>query len=549
MPARSTGCIACRRRKIRCDETRPGCARCSTYGIRCPGYSATRARTVEFKDQTNFIAQRAEQRYKTKALNSRGAGDSNTASPSSLSDSSSYATPSDGEERLDDMVSMFNDGSSDYSMIQALSKPSDASLFPLMSIYSPDVERSQVHEQFISTYLPVVRSGAQNGHFSCFISMARQRSGFQALERGMDALSLVQLGSLHKDKRLIGEAVRQYGMALRHISASMARGDFLYSDDVLAAITCVTNCELYGEIAHHGEGWSRHIEGANQLVAARGPQSFKSELSLLLYSNMRHGALLYALISRKTPFMAAPAWRKLAFQSSLVRDESTLFYDIAIQVPGMLQKYDEIDIETSTALSDIDSVLKESVRLESELRSWFAEWKASATIENRNDCELRPIHEFTTFASLVSDRTFQHAYRFLDFLVAYLHSVYWMVMFHIRTNIQSLQKLRHRVLHDWYPSPEDAVSEDELLGYVLSLCQCIPTFLDPQSASAGHIGIFMPMRTAAIYFTEHGHWRLLRWVGEVKNNVFTKGLAPPGVNHAGKELSSLASSPASSASP
>ena len=45
----------------------------------------------------------------------------------------------------------------------------------------------------------------------------------------------------------------------------------------------------------------------------------------------------------------------------------------------------------------------------------------------------------------------------------------------------------------------------------------------------------MPMREAAMYFTAHSHWRFLKWVGEVKNNVFVKGLAPPGVKNAGKE--------------
>ncbi|KAH8894662.1 hypothetical protein GQ53DRAFT_716393 [Thozetella sp. PMI_491] len=35
----STGCMRCRRRKIKCDETKPACKRCSTYGRACPGYT------------------------------------------------------------------------------------------------------------------------------------------------------------------------------------------------------------------------------------------------------------------------------------------------------------------------------------------------------------------------------------------------------------------------------------------------------------------------------------------------------------------------------
>ncbi|EED15521.1 C6 transcription factor, putative [Talaromyces stipitatus ATCC 10500] len=34
----STGCYLCRRRKIKCDEARPGCRNCEIYGKTCPGY-------------------------------------------------------------------------------------------------------------------------------------------------------------------------------------------------------------------------------------------------------------------------------------------------------------------------------------------------------------------------------------------------------------------------------------------------------------------------------------------------------------------------------
>lgn len=301
-------------------------------------------------------------------------------------------------------------------------------------------------------------------------------------------------------------------------------------------MTCLAACELYEEIASVGKGWMRHVQGANQLVAARGPHSLKSELALLLYSNMRHGALLHALISRKAPFMAAPEWRKLAhLVPRSINDESVQFYDVAIQIPGLLQKHDEIEIDAPSAVADIDKFLEESARLETQLRNWWTDWQAGATVDNHNDCELRPIDDFPTFTSLVSDRTIDHAFTFPDFMVAYLYSVCWMVMHYLRSNIQSLQKLRHRILVDWYPEPDDVVLEDELLGYALSLYQCIPFFVEPISNSSGHIGIFMPMRTAAVYFTDRGHWRWLKWIGAVRNNVFVKGLVPPGVKHAGKE--------------
>ncbi|KAH7391276.1 hypothetical protein BKA64DRAFT_98984 [Cadophora sp. MPI-SDFR-AT-0126] len=39
-----TGCITCRKRRVKCDETRPSCNRCLKYGTQCSGYPAGRQR-------------------------------------------------------------------------------------------------------------------------------------------------------------------------------------------------------------------------------------------------------------------------------------------------------------------------------------------------------------------------------------------------------------------------------------------------------------------------------------------------------------------------
>jgi hypothetical protein len=379
----------------------------------------------------------------------------------------------------------------------------------------------------------VTRGGAQNGHFSFYQTIALKQSDQPALQQGLDALSLVQVGSLYKNQPLLKQAVLQYGNALKSLHKSISKGQFLYDDDVLAAVTVMATCELYEEIQSMGAGWGKHVQGANQLVAARGPESIQSDLALLLYSNMRHGSLLHALINRKAPFMATPRWRSVAFRvPKAVLDSSTLFYDMAIQIPGLLERHDELDLDHPKALEDIDKILADSNRLEADLRNWFVVWQAGAITEFRIVCEQKPIDSFPTFTSLCSDRTFDHAYWFPDFLVAYLHSLYWTVMHYLRTNTQALHRHRHFLLPDWYPAEEHVVPENELLSYILSLCKCIPFFVEPISSSTGNVGIFLPMKCAAMYFTQHGHWQWLKWIGNVKNSVFVKGLAPPSVRHA-----------------
>ncbi|KAL4755891.1 Zn(II)2Cys6 transcription factor [Aspergillus foveolatus] len=51
---RSKGCLRCISRRVKCDESRPACMRCTSHGSKCPGYN----RGFKFQDQTRSIAQR-----------------------------------------------------------------------------------------------------------------------------------------------------------------------------------------------------------------------------------------------------------------------------------------------------------------------------------------------------------------------------------------------------------------------------------------------------------------------------------------------------------
>ena len=559
MPTRSSGCLTCRRRKIRCDESRPGCQRCETHGVPCPGYRTEKPGGIEFKDQTNVTRRKADKQYQARLAlraaeeNGSKGGASHLASSTTTfmvedldtwMNTPNSSTSSDSSPSTIDLDEFPNKKQSLVLKTNRGPSARNRAGFAISSIpqlHSPDVERVSLYSKFIATYLPKVQQHSENGHFSFFESITRRRPTEPSLQQGLDALALVQIGSLYKDRALLRQAVRQYGNAVSSLGRSITKGQFLHDDDILSSVTVLATCELFEEIntMGPGSGWGHHVEGANRLVALRGPDSLQSDTALLLYSNMRHGSLLHALIERKAPFMDTPEWRAVAYRvPRAVKDESTNFYDAAIQIPGLLERHDALDLDSPNALHDLDAILADAIELEDALRDWFAAWQAIGSICSNSGSdtpyyELRPIQEFELFSSLCSDRTLTHAYWFPDFLIAYLHSLYWMVMFYLRTNTQSLQKHRHRLDHDWYPDTSRVVEEDELLGYIFNLCQCMPFFVEPISSSTGSVGIFLPLRCAAIYFTAHGHWQWLKWIGSVRNSVFVKGLVPPNVRREG----------------
>ncbi|KAK0881027.1 hypothetical protein LTR87_005148 [Friedmanniomyces endolithicus] len=459
MPLRSTGCFTCRARKIRCDETRPSCQRCSTHGVPCPGYRAdnnSKTGGIEFRDQTGDTVKRAKDAYRAREKEIAGVAVQRKGGLLGGRVPSAVGVAVLAEE--------FLCGYYGFSRQQG---PAE--------LLSPAVMRVQLYGSFMDVYLP--RESLRD-HFSFYETLVGMSSSQPALVDALDALSLVAVGSMKKDRAVLEQSVRKYGDALSSLGGALARPEAASSDETLAAATVLGNCALYDEIGKHENVWGKHITGGQQLIAARGPENLKSKLALLLFSTTRHGALIWSLIERKAPYMALPEWRELAFEAS-IQDSSTLFYDAAIQVPGLLQRYDQLGDTVALSLENIDDLLRECEQIEQCLRDWLLNWEIRFAFEGVGIYEECPIDDFATFTDSVQDRTFETAFRFPEFPIAWLASVYWLSMFHLRLNIQSLHKLRHELETDWLPTAESAVEEDELSTYITNLCRCIPFFCEP----------------------------------------------------------------------
>ena len=349
-----------------------------------------------------------------------------------------------------------------------------------------------------------------------------------ALTESMDALSLVAVGSIHKDQQLLKQSVSVYGRALRELRRAIAQKDFMHDDQVLASIAVLTQCELFDEISQLNKGWQNHTQGALQLITARGPERLQSDLALLIFMSMRHAAFNLGLISRKASPFAKTSWRDVSDRTP-TQDSSTRFYNIAFEVPGLLERYDELDDEPEPIISDIDRLLADCGSLETRLRSWYSHFHAQLLQSRGMTYQSLPISSFAPFCESVTEPTLPSAFRFSNFMIAYLHSLYWMSMFYLRRATQGLHMIRNQLDNDWLPDNEHIVHEDEIVMYILNMMQCFPFFCEPISSDAGHIGIFLPMRTAAFYFREKSQWQYMKWIGQVRDNVFNKGLSPPNV--------------------
>ncbi|KAK3068520.1 hypothetical protein LTR53_013846 [Teratosphaeriaceae sp. CCFEE 6253] len=487
-------------------------------------YRTEKAGGVEFRNQTSDTVKKALDFYRGKE-GSSGGGANGTIVVRAIprwdapNSTTAFSTPifSNGSAGSSPAVEFIGE-----DLLRGYYTPSASP----DSFLSPAANRAQLYGTFMDVYLPKNTSALD--HFSFFHTLTAMPTTQPALTEALDALSLIAVGGLVKDPALVHQSVRKYGRALGSLMHALSRPQMAGNDELLAAATVLATCGLYDEIGKHDHAWGTHVTGGQQLIAARGPKSVKSKLALLLFSNTRHGALVWSLIQRKAPYMALPEWRALAFEAP-IRDSSTLFYDAAIRIPGLLERYDGLGGVVALSAENIDAILRDCEELDHQLRDWFFDWEVRFAFEGQGLYEERPIDEFTTFTSCVQDRTFETAFWFRDFPIAYLASVYWLSMYHLRFNMQSLHKLRHDLDRDWFPDPSCAVPEDELATYITHLCRTIPFFTEPISSSTGHVGIFLPLSTAAGYFIQRARWAEAKWIGLVRASVFTRGLSPPSI--------------------
>jgi len=404
---------------------------------------------------------------------------------------------------------------------------------PVSMLVSPAANQAQLYDKWLEIYTP--RTCGQGMHFDYLHGAIELAETEPALRDGLNTLALVQVGHAAKDERLLAAAVPSYGRALASLAYAVSKATSVRDNTVLAAASLLVVCEFYDQIKTQGMSWFGHVQGTQQLLLARGPDSLDTDLSLMLFCNARFASMARSFLTRKGDAYDSPAWRAAAYRAP-AKDWSVPLFDAVIRVPRFVQRSDELVLESPDALIAIRDLLFECSSLEAELRDWHTEFCASLRRDGCEPYETMPVEDFRTFAGSVSDRTLTTCYRFRDFLAGYLFSQYWIAMHYLRSTIKDLREQRQSLDASLQCSADylSAVTDEELNGYVFDLCRSIPHFVEPSSGTQGHIGIFLPLAVILMHFRSRGNWKWCAWGVNVKENVFNMGLRQPHVQ--GKDL-------------
>ena len=212
MPRRSSGCLACRRRKIKCDEERPACQKCLNFRIECPGYERKPSPLrYRFKDQTDRVVSRAS------------------------SEQRGFSLP-EGEDRLQDTEASVQYAHRPLVILPRCRNPS-----------APASWQSQLYSAFLDLYLPK-DDGSQmtTSPYGYVLVVSEARAGHCALDTALVALTAGQLaisGSGEDSIQLQRTSLEAYGEFLTQLNLALADPQTANEDGTLATIIVLALCE------------------------------------------------------------------------------------------------------------------------------------------------------------------------------------------------------------------------------------------------------------------------------------------------------------------
>ena len=223
MAPRSTGCANCRKRKIKCDEGRPGCKKCQIHNTPCPGYRGIKPDGLEWRDETQAVTRRVEKGWK---------GGSGSSSPENSSSDSDSGAPL--AKNVEELSLVDKPVATEYTVIP-------------QAIFSAATNRSQMFDVSMRLYRPTTLNDqplrAHISDFSCLQKTINSKSS-PALLAAVDTISLLQLGVSYQDKAFFEHARRRYGQALAALVVALNRPNVLANNDVLGAMKLLEFCEV-----------------------------------------------------------------------------------------------------------------------------------------------------------------------------------------------------------------------------------------------------------------------------------------------------------------
>lgn len=292
----SKGCLACLKRRVKCDEGKPHCQRCKKGGRECPGYRDP-AR-IKIRDMTATTINRFEyertipkssefdffdQNYPQSVLTLRTNVDGDV--------SRSWELPyrADGEEGQSDHATGPS-GQIEHAAVagsswnDSLVNRFDATAAIRAPPRTP--AEQQAFAYLINCYLDVPPQSLDPGYLDVLNLVTRRQNRGICLETCLSTLALAAFSRRPASRSATVDTQASYSNALKAVNGTIGNPKSIYDDELLASIIILALVECL--IGDNVNGYYNHLYGAMTILKSRGQRKFHDDLGAELFMLLRH---------------------------------------------------------------------------------------------------------------------------------------------------------------------------------------------------------------------------------------------------------------------
>ncbi|OCL11126.1 hypothetical protein AOQ84DRAFT_387053 [Glonium stellatum] len=376
---RSKGCLTCVKQRVKCDETKPACVRCTRFGRECPGYEKLAKFVYEVpregEGQGSFLHVRELSRPNPRTGRRRNIENSpevsenkqTSASTGSLGIPSAIVPPTQQD-------------------IQSLS----------VFMKNSSIQDAYTEIQWMRKWLSFIPSRLGTS---------------KVLDDAVHCLVSHHVGRLSGQDQVVRRARLAYGQALLSLQQAISDPEQGVSSNTLCATLVLSLYELFS--CTKKDAWVKHSGGASRLMQIRGSARHMNEFDRVMLYAFRGQMVMEAFMQRSSCFLDSEDWKIVLSDpassfSSIVLNLSNEFYAYLAACPGMAKGI--INLQRDN-LNEVVSFFSRMNELINNLSDWFRRFRDV----------LPPPEEVP---SSTNDPTFPIVYRY-DCYCNFFHTVYY----------------------------------------------------------------------------------------------------------------------------
>ncbi|THW84839.1 hypothetical protein D6D15_08531, partial [Aureobasidium pullulans] len=506
------GCQTCRRRRVKCDESKPRCNGCIRLN-----HSCSWTRTWKFKDHTSLVAGG----YRVSA----GPQNCDQYRPTSTGIMASLqwlpvwnACPADADMDHDLEVPLHR--------IQRPQKLRSRECRMPLQLDNALTERSQLLNSALFHYLPSdeYNLGKKGLDASASINILtlhnRPISNPQssALKAAIDTFSLAQAALVLGDARFAAASVRRYVVGVAALRSALSRPQDSSRDELILAMLIFQLVEIMKPTSQKGV-WAVHNAGAQRFVESLGPWQLQDRYEGALFDSVRQNAILWGIVHKKEIPFDQRIWRAMSEAAISVTSERRLI-DIGTMIPGLLVVTQDL-LQGSVKDGDYIPIWQNLTCVQENLLTWIHHYHTESSFAVKA-CNAKTSPAYFDQIGTTSD-LLGHGFVFPKFHDAWFMSTAWIYLYAIQNALLRVAQITSGIATKEYL---DELQKSVHIA-VWNMCQTIPKLLEHSFGFVGRICIFLTSSLRRMYFEAIGDLNMVEWCQRIDAILHWRGGVAP----------------------